>query len=180
MKYIINKSQLNKLKRYVNETYYESRKSVEGYVDANDLIGKRLWFHTNRTHRKNNWNGMIGIYNTTRNGTRKGESGKYTNEVRLKSPIYFEASESGAKRTQLTGNRTLIGGVSGIVVPTNNNTSGMVKITFNPFDVGHFHIIDDSLKRKIISADEVYFNASEDGEYEIWAKNPKFIDSENP
>jgi hypothetical protein len=180
MKIIINKNQLNKLKRYIAETYYESRKPVDGYVDANDLVGERLWFHTNRTHRNHNKNGLIGIYNTTRNGTKAGESGRYTNEVRLKSPIYFQTSESGAERIQSTGKRDLIAGVSGIVVPTNNNTSGMVNITFNPFGLGYFHIIDDTLKREIISADEVYFYASEDGEWEIWAKNPKFINSENP
>lgn len=179
MKFIIDKNQLNKLKRYVTETYYESRKPVDGYVDTNDLVGQRLWFHTNRTHKRNNWNGMIGIYDTNKRGMKTGESGRYTNEVRLSSPIYFQTSESGAERIQSTGVRDLIAGVSGIVVPTNNNTGGMVKITFNPFDVGYFHIIDDTSKREVISADEVYFNASEDGEYDIWAKNPKFINSEN-
>ena len=28
------------------EVYYDSRKEVEGYVNANDLVGQRLWFHS--------------------------------------------------------------------------------------------------------------------------------------
>jgi hypothetical protein len=162
-------------KKNVSEEYYESRKSVEGYVDSNDLVGQRLWFHTNRTHKRNNWNGMIGIYDTTRGGIKTGNAGRYTNEVRLKSPIYFQTSESGAERIQSTGDRQLIAGVSGIVVPTNNDTSGMVKITYNPFDLGYFHLIDDKLKRQVISGDEVYFNATENGDWDIWVRNPKFV-----
>lgn len=50
--------------KFFEEVYYDSRKEVEGYVDANDLVDQRLWFHTNRTHRNNGWNGMIGIYDT--------------------------------------------------------------------------------------------------------------------
>jgi len=49
----------------------------------------------------------------------------------------------------------------------------MVQITYNPFDVAYFHIIGDEEKKEITSAEEVYFIASEDGNWEIWAKNPK-------
>jgi len=156
------------------EVYYDSRKPVDGYIDANDLVGQRLWFHTNRTHRNNGWNGMIGIYDTTRSGRKMGLAGRYTNEVRLKSPIFFQTSEAGAQSIKSKGDRTLIAGVSGVVVPTDTNTSGMFKIIYNPFDVGYFHILDDVDKREIVSADEVYFGASEDGNWEIWALNPKF------
>lgn len=158
----------------LEEVYYDSRKEVEGYIDANDLVGKRLWFHTNRTHRNNGWNGMIGIYNTTRSGRKFGLAGKYTNEVRLKSPIYFQTSESGAKTIKDKDKRILIAGVSGVVIPTDNDTTGMIKITYNPFDVAYFHQVDDVDKKEIVSADEVYFNTSEDGQWEIWAKNPKY------
>jgi hypothetical protein len=156
------------------EIYYDSRKPVDGYIDANDLVGQRLWFHTNRTHRNNGWNGMIGIYDTTRSGRKIGLAGKYTNEVRLTSPIFFQTSEAGAENIKSKGDRTLIAGVSGVVIPTDSNTSGMQKITYNPFDVGYFHLLDDSGKKEIVSADEVYFVASEDGNWEIWAMNPKF------
>lgn len=39
---------LMKYLKTFEEVYYNSRKGVEGYVDANDLVGQRLWFHTNR------------------------------------------------------------------------------------------------------------------------------------
>ena len=35
----------------LQEVYYDSLKPVENYKDADDLIGQRLWAHTNRTHR---------------------------------------------------------------------------------------------------------------------------------
>jgi len=38
---------------FFEEIYYDSRKDTEGYVDTNDLVGQRLWFYTNRTHRNN-------------------------------------------------------------------------------------------------------------------------------
>ena len=156
------------------EVYYNSRKEVEGYVDANDLVGQRLWFHTNRTHRNNGWNGMIGIYDVTRSGRKEGLAGKYTNEVRLSEPVFFQTSEAGAKSIKETDKRILIAGVSGVVIPTNNETSGMVKVTYNPFDVAYFHIIDDEEKKEVISASEVYFNATEEGQWDIWVRDPKF------
>ena len=58
------------------EMFYSSRKDVEGYVDADSLVGQRLWFHTNRTHRNNGWNGMIGIYSCTRSGRKTGLAGR--------------------------------------------------------------------------------------------------------
>ncbi len=156
------------------EVYYKSLKDCEGYVDANDLVGQHLWFHTNRTHRNNGWNGMIGIYDSTPSGRKEGYAGRYTNEVRITNPIFFQTSEAGAKSIKETDKRILIAGVSGVVIPTDNDTTGMVKITYNPFDVAYFHQVDDPDKVEIVSADEVYFNATEDGQWEIWAKNPKY------
>ena len=157
------------------EVYYDSRKEVEGYVDANDLVGQRLWFHTNRTHRNNGWNGMIGIYNTTPSGRKEGYAGRYTNEVRVSEPVFFQTSEAGAKSIKQNDKRILIAGVSGVVIPSTNDTSGMVKVTYNPFDVAYFHIIDDEDKKEIMSAEEVYLNSTEEGNFDIWIKNPKFI-----
>ena len=161
------------LKKF-EEVYYDSRKEVEGYVDANDLVGQRLWFHTNRTHRNNGWNGMIGIYDTTPSGRKEGYAGRYTNEVRVSEPVFFQTSEAGAKSIKENDKRILIAGVSGVVIPTTNDTSGMVKVTYNPFDVAYFHIIDDEDKKEIMSAEEVYFNSTEEGNFDIWIKNPKF------
>jgi len=109
---------LMKYLKTFEEVYYNSRKGVEGYVDANDLVGQRLWFHTNRTHRNNGWNGMIGIYDTTPSGRKNGYAGRYTNEVRLSEPIFFQTSESGAETIKATDKRILIAGVSGVVIPT--------------------------------------------------------------
>ena len=156
------------------EIYYNSRKEVQGYVDANDLVGQRLWFHTNRTHRNNGWNGMIGIYDTTPSGRKEGYAGRYTNEVRLSEPVFFQTSEAGARSIKDNDKRILIAGVSGVVIPTNNQTKDMVKVTYNPMDVAYFHIISDNEKKEIISAEEVYFNATEEGQWDIWVMNPVF------
>ena len=83
------------------EVYYDSRKEVEGYVDANDLVGQRLWFHTNRTHRNNGWNGMIGIYDTTPSGIKEGYAGRYTNDNNWK---YFNSDDSSMNRVAFITN----------------------------------------------------------------------------
>ena len=155
------------------EAYYPSRKEVPGYVDANDLVGQRLWFHTNRTHRNNGWNGMIGIYSTTPSGRKEGLAGRYTNEVRISEPVFFQTSDAGADAIKDTGVRTLIAGVSGVVVPTDTDVSGMVRISYDPFGAGYFHVLGDEAKRRITTASEVYFSASEEGSWEICARDPR-------
>lgn len=154
------------------EKYYDSKGDLDGYVDANDLVGQRLWFHTNRTHRNNGLNGMIGIYDTTPSGRKTGLAGRYTNEVRLTEPVFFQTSESGAEAIKQTGHRTLIAGVSGVVVPTNADVTDMIEITYDPFDKGYFHEIGDDDKKEIVSGSEVYFNATEDGNWNIYVKDP--------
>jgi hypothetical protein len=122
---------------------------------------------------------MIGIYSVNKNGNREVSINKYTNEVRIGSPIVFQTSESGAKQIQKsfdsgTNRRVLIAGISGVVIPTRSgDNGGMVKIQFNPFDESPwFYAVGDSEKKEIISASEVYFNASRSGEWEIYIKNP--------
>lgn len=156
------------------EKYYDTRDELDGYVDANDLVGQRLWFHTNRTHRNNGLNGMIGIYDTTPTGRKTGLAGRYTNEVRLTEPVFFQTSESGAETIKQTGHRTLIAGVSGVVVPTNADVTDMIEITYDPFDKGYFHEIGDDDKKEIVSGSEVYFNATEDGNWNIYVKDPTY------
>mgnify|MGYP003666105188 FL=1 len=168
-----------KLKGGISEERYESRDDLEGYVDAQDLIGEYLWFHTNRTHRNNNKNGMIGIYKSSNKGRKTGSPIGYTNEVRLNGPIYFQTSESGSNSIQKTGHRVLIAGVSGVVTNTrNDDTSGMEEATYDPFDAGVFHLISDTDKKEIVSADEVYFHASEDGKWSFFVKRPEFTEVE--
>ncbi len=175
-----SKKLVNKI---LNEIYYEKLKPFDKYVDAEDLIGQNLWFHTNRTHRNQGKNGMIGIY-TTKSGGKKGNLTKtYTNEVRLKGNIVFQTSESGANRIKKSkeengnaGTRQLIAGVSGTVVASDSgNTSGMSQVQYNPFDEAPwFYLIGDNDKKEIISASEVYFVATEDGKWFFYVKNPEF------
>jgi hypothetical protein len=155
------------------EKFYDSRKPIEGYVEANEILGKRVWVHTNRTHRNQGYNGMIGIYGTNNKGKRTGSPLNYTNEIRLKQPIVFETSEAGSERITLTGKRTLVAGVSGVVSETEGESSGFSRIEYLP-EVGHFFDVSDSERKKVIGADEVYFTSGEDGKYLMLAKNPKF------
>jgi RNA polymerase sigma-70 factor (ECF subfamily) len=170
----------SQFKRLFKEEYYESRKPVDGYVDGDDLVGQHLWVHTNRTHRNRGWNGMIGIYDVTQIGKQKSKSGgRYTNEIRLKSPIYFQTSDSGAKRIQKSledgdVNRQLIAGVSGIVIPTKGSLSGFEEITYSPFTTGYFYNLSDEDKKEIVGASEVYFRATEDGQWLILAKDIEY------
>lgn len=163
---------MNYLKTF--EKYFDSRGDVDGYVDANDLVGQRLWFHTNRTHEQHNKNGMIGIYDTSPSGRKTGYAGRYTNEVRITEPIFFQTSQSGAEHIKGTGHRVLIAGVSGVVVPTNDDVTGMMPIMYNPFGAGYFHEVGDEDKKEIISGSEVYFNASEDGKWSLYVKDPVY------
>jgi hypothetical protein len=117
---------------------------------------------------------MIGIYDTTPSGRKEGYAGRYTNEVRLSEPVFFQTSEAGARSIKDNDKRILIAGVSGVVIPTNNQTKDMVKVTYNPMDVAYFHIISDNEKKEITSAEEVYFNATEEGQWDIWVMNPIF------
>ena len=55
-----------------HEIYYPSRNPVEGYVDADELIGQIVWVHTNRTNRDDGNNGMIGIYDANSKGKKSG------------------------------------------------------------------------------------------------------------
>ena len=54
------------IKSVIDEMYYDSLKDVKNYKDTDELIGQRVWTHTNRSHRSQGRNGMIGIYGTTR------------------------------------------------------------------------------------------------------------------
>jgi hypothetical protein len=168
----------------LDEEYYESRgEPTEGqYVDASELVGKELFFHTNRTNRNNKRNGMIGIYGLTRTG-KKGSKpeGLYTNEVQLVD-AKFQASEKATERTQATGDRTVHAGVEGTVVPLGSMPSG-IPADFNPFGenpVPWFFLIGDPEKKEIVSASGVYFLATEEGKWKFLVKNPVFGERKLP
>lgn len=158
--------------------------TAEGYDDASNHIGERIWVHTNFTHRNNKHNGAVGVYSPNSKGFRQGSPQWYTNEVRLGGPLVFEQSESGAKRIARTGQKALVAGVSGIVIPSGNlssegkgDTSGMEMVTYNAKEgLGYFHLVSDSAQppRKIISGSEVYIWCSEEAKYGFYVKNPIF------
>jgi len=158
----------------IDEVYYDSLGDVENYKDADELIGQRLWAHTNRTNRNQKKNGMIGLYGTNKRGNRTGSPLYYTNCIRLGAPIVFQTSEEAAKKIQQTGHRVLIAGVSGVVLETREGEySGFVEAIFNPFGENkYFHPVDDP-KRKLTTAEEVYFEATEEGEWKLMVKLPE-------
>lgn len=164
--------------KILNESYYDNRKDVNNFIDANDIVGHRVWVHTNRTHSNNGWNGMIGIYGVNSKGKKTGKPLFYTNEIRLKSPIVFQTSKKGAEKIVKTGLRTLIAGVSGEVIPVTDEVGGFELIMYSPF-VGYFYNLDDTMKREIIGADEIYFYADEDGRYYMYAKGIEYLEDDN-
>ena len=166
------------IKSVIDEMYYDSLKDVKNYKDTDELIGQRVWTHTNRSHRSQGRNGMIGIYGTTKNGIRTGSPLNYTNCIRLGDPIVFQVS-SGTERIAATGTRTLVAGVSGTVIETKEGQelNGFIPFGFSPFVEPKYFNVDG---KKLITAEEVYFHASEDGKYTSLVKGPVFeSESEN-
>jgi len=161
------------MKSVIVEMYYDSLKDVKNYKDGDELIGQRLWSHTNRTHRARKMNGMIGLYGVNNKGNRKGSPLYYTNCIRLGSPIVFQTSEAGAEKVAQTGHRTLVAGISGTVIETKEGQEleGFVPFSFNPFGDNKFFHIDG---KKLVNAEQVYFHASEDGKYTSLVKDPQF------
>jgi hypothetical protein len=168
---------MKNLKKIFSESIYDSRKPVDNFIDTNEIVGHRVWVHTNRTNRNNGYNGMIGIYGVNSGGKKTGSPLFYTNEIRLKSPIVFQTSKSGAERIVKTGKRTLIAGVSGVVIEPSDDVSGFEPITYSPF-VGYFYNLSDPDKKEIIGASEIYFYGDEDGKYFVYAKDIDYGDSE--
>jgi hypothetical protein len=163
-------------------------RTAEGYSESSEHIGERIWVHTNFTHRNNKHNGAVGVYTPKSNGFKQGSPQWYTNEVRIQGPIVFEQSESGAKRIQKTGSKSLVAGVSGIVVPSGKlsngkgDTSGMEMVTYNAKEgLGYFHLVNDSVQppRKIIGGSEVYIWCSEEGKFGFYVKAPIFENDVN-
>ena len=166
------------IKENLDEKYYDNiDQPMEGqYVDTNELVGQRLFFHTNRSNRNAKRNGMIGIYGVKSTGKMGKREELYTNEVRIVAPILFQSSDSATASIAKTGHRTLNAGVTGVVAPLEGMGSG-IPATYNPFDkdgASWFYLISDPEKKELISADEVYFLATEGGEWKFLVKNPVF------
>ena len=176
---IIKKLIKEEIESVIDEIKYDSRDDVPNYKDADELIGQRLWSHTNRTHRGRGMNGMIGLYGVNKKGNRKGSPLYYTNCIRLGGHIVFQTSETGADKIAQTGHRTLVAGVSGTVIETKEeqDLEGFIPFGFNPFGENKFFHVDG---KKLVGAKEVYFHASEDGKYKSLVKDPQFEGEQIP
>ena len=184
----ISKSDLLQI---IREAYYESLKPPRvvptapeaAYVEGDELIGQRVWVHTNRTNRNEGRNGMVGIYKSSPRGTRVGSPIAYTNVIRLEPPIRFQSSETGAKQIVKTGKRTLVAGVSGVATNTNEvdpaTLSEFEEVSFHPA-VGHFFRVTDSGQEEVLSGEEIYFHASEAGDWKLMVRGAVLASSVVP
>tara|TARA_R110000824_G_scaffold268480_3_gene457101 strand:- start:1638 stop:2090 length:453 start_codon:yes stop_codon:yes gene_type:complete len=118
---------------------------------------------------------MVGIYKSGPRGTRVGSPIAYTNVIRLGPPVRFQTSESGAKQIVKTGKRTLIAGASGVVASTDEvdpaTLSEYEEASFHPA-VGHFFRVTDPEQEEILSGEEIYFHASEAGDWKLMVRGP--------
>lgn len=166
------------IREYLNEQYYDNLKPNKKYVDAEDILGKNVWIHTNYTNKNQGKNGMIGLYSPNSEGYKTGSPIGYTNEIRLGGDLVFEQPEKGAEWIEKNQKKLLVAGVSGVVIPTDSgNVSGMKLVTYNAKKgLGFFHLVNDTNDRpmKIIGGDEVYLKANKELKYEFYVKNPIF------
>ena len=132
-------------------------KAQYGYLegDSPELIGKEVWFHTNRHNIMHNKNGAFGDINFD-------ISLGYHNIMRTTK----DAGEM-SKRSQVVG-------VGGVVqeLPDDPFTLKDVaeEIKYNPFISDYFHTSDGSYK--VLGAEFVYAEYRPDGSYSLHAINP--------
>lgn len=162
----------------LDEEYYDELKPNEGYVDAEEILGKRVWIHTNFTNRNQGRNGLVGLYSTDGKGYKTGSPIGYTNEIRIGGGLVFEQSEKGAAWIEKNQIKQLVAGVSGIVIPTNSgDVSGMELVTYDAKSgLGYFHLVGNHTEKpkKIIGGDEVYLICSRELKFSFYVKNPMF------
>ena len=161
-----------------------AKKRKYGYIegDSPELLGKSIWFHTNRHNIKNKKNGAFGLFLRTPKGKKDGKPGVfgYTNDILLGGDINFDISigyhkmlrdrfDSGdaLKRSQVVG-------VGGIVqeLPSNPVTfkEFSEEIKYNPKVSDFYHTKDG--KNKVVGAEFVYAEYRPDGSYSLHAINP--------
>jgi len=136
----------------------------ENVTNEEELIGKHIWVHTNRT--RNN----VGIYNSSPSGRKIGNPIGYVNSVLLEKPIFFQYSKKSAERIVQSKKRTLIAGISGVCLEVDGELpSGFVDATYTP-NVGYFYIKNNP-NVKITDADNIFL-AYNSG-WILKVKNPK-------
>jgi hypothetical protein len=161
--------------------------TAEGYDDASNHIGERVWVHTNFSNKNYKHNGTVGVFTPNSKGLKGSKNTKakwYTNEVRIEGPLVFEQPESGAKRIKNSQLKQLVAGVSGKVIPSGplssegkGDTSGMDMVIYNAKEgLGYFHLAVDDVQppRKIVGGSEVYVWCSEEGKYGFYVRGPIF------
>lgn len=159
-------------------------KAQHGYLegDSPELIGKEVWFHTNRHNILHNKNGAFGVYGRTKNGRKNALSGiiGYTNDILLGGNINFDISPGYHNIMRTTrdegemSKRSQVVGVGGVVqeLPDDPITlKGMAEeIKYNPFISDYFYTADG--QNKVLGAEFVYAEYRPDGSYSLHAINP--------
>ena len=155
-----------------------------GYLegDSPELLGKSIWFHTNRHNIKNKKNGAFGLFLRTTSGKKDSEPGVYgyTNDILLGGDINFDISPGYHEiiRNRLdTGDaikRSQVVGVGGVVqeLPDDPVTFKEIsqEIMYNPMVSDYFHTVDG--ENKVLGAEFVYAEYRPDGSYSLHAINP--------
>ena len=159
-------------------------KAQYGYLegDSPELIGKEVWFHTNRHNIMYNKNGAFGVYGKSKRGKKDTTPGiiGYTNDLLLGGDINFDISlgyHNIMRTTKDAGEmskRSQVVGVGGVVqeLPDDPITLKDVaeEIKYNPFISDYFHTSDGSYK--VLGAEFVYAEYRPDGSYSLHAINP--------
>lgn len=159
-------------------------KAQYGYLEGNspELIGKEVWFHTNRHNIMYNKNGAFGVYGKSKRGKKDTTPGiiGYTNDILLGGDINFDISlgyHNIMRTTKDAGEmskRSQVVGVGGVVqeLPDDPVTLKDVaeEIKYNPFISDYFHTSDGSYK--VLGAEFVYGEYRPDGSYSLHAINP--------
>ena len=159
-------------------------KAQHGYLegDSPELIGKEVWFHTNRHNIMHNKNGAFGVYGRNSRGRKDSTPGiiGYTNDLLLGGDINFDISSGYHKIMRTTkdagemSKRSQVVGVGGVVqqLPDDPVTLKDIaeEIKYNPFISDFFHTSDGA--NKVVGAEFVYAEYRPDGSYSLHAINP--------
>ena len=159
-------------------------KAQHGYLegDSPELMGKEVWFHTNRHNIMHNKNGAFGVYGRNRRGRKDSTPGiiGYTNDLLLGGDINFDISLGYHKIMRTTkdagemSKRSQVVGVGGVVqqLPDDPVTLKDIaeEIKYNPFISDFFHTSDGA--NKVVGAEFVYAEYRPDGSYSLHAINP--------
>ena len=158
-----------------------AKKAQHGYLEGDDeeLIGKEVWFHTNRHNIKFNKNGAYGRSPRGRKDVKGGALG-YTNDILLGGVINFDISpgyHNVMRTTRDAGDmekRSQVVGVGGVVqsLPKDPVVLKGVgeEIKYNPFISDYFYTAGGG--EKVLGAEFVYGEYRPDGSYSLHAINP--------